>query len=231
MSYCSAISKVYKDAGIQDIMIESDIVAAGSINGVLSGKHYNCSVRVHKLIYEAMQRLRLKSFISSLPEDETCNFNFNLLAVKLHDSVDNGNFEETCDSETVSYFERSYNEFVGERSMQSPTFAFWSNYIEMIQLLLLYIRATRTSDWELHLSVLRSMIPWFFAKDRVNYARYAPCYWLEMMSFENTHPYIAANIKDNWTIQRQDSYGFSSIVCDQTIEQTLNRDSKMKMDW
>ena len=37
---------------IQDVLIESDIVAAGSINGMLSGKHYNQEVRVHKLIYE-----------------------------------------------------------------------------------------------------------------------------------------------------------------------------------
>ncbi|CAB4002634.1 Hypothetical predicted protein [Paramuricea clavata] len=31
-----------------------------------------------------------------------------------------------------------------------------------------------------------------------------------------------------WTVQRQQKYGFSSIACDQTIEQTCNRDSKTK---
>ena len=39
---------------------------------------------------------------------------------------------------------------------------------------------------------------------------------------------IATNIEENWTVQRQERYGFSSIACDQTIEQTLNRDSKTK---
>ena len=33
---------------------------------------------------------------------------------------------------------------------------------------------------------------------------------------------VAASITQNWTVQRQDEYGFSSVVCDQTIEQTLN---------
>jgi hypothetical protein len=51
-----------------------------------------------------------------------------------------------------------------------------------------FIRATRESDWFLHLSTLRSMLPWFFAADRVNYSRYASVYWLEMNALEETHP-------------------------------------------
>ena len=37
-------------------MIESEIVAPGSMNGVLSGKHHNRCIRVHKIIYEVMER-------------------------------------------------------------------------------------------------------------------------------------------------------------------------------
>ena len=47
-------------------MIESEIVAPGSVKGVLYGKHCNRSVRVHKLIYDAMQRMRFKAFEKSL---------------------------------------------------------------------------------------------------------------------------------------------------------------------
>lgn len=36
------------------------------------------------------------------------------------------------------------------------------------------------------------------------------------------------DITHNWTVQRQSEYGFSSIACDQTIEQTFNRESKTK---
>lgn len=52
----------------------------------------------------------------------------------------------------------------------------------------MFIRATRQVDWDLHLSAFRSMIPWFFACDKVNYARYGSAYWLEMTSLETTHP-------------------------------------------
>ena len=33
---------------------------------------------------------------------------------------------------------------------------------------------------------------------------------------------------ENWTSQRQDCHGFSSTACDQTMEQTFDRDSKTK---
>ena len=42
-------------------MIESEIVAPGSVKGVLSGKHYNRSIRAHKMVYEALERLRLQA--------------------------------------------------------------------------------------------------------------------------------------------------------------------------
>ena len=32
----------------------------------------------------------------------------------------------------------------------------------------------------------------------------------------------------NWTCQRQTTYGFSSTACDQVMEQTYNRDSKVR---
>ena len=47
-------------------MIESEIVAPGSLKAVLSGKHYNRCVRAHKMIYEAMERLRFRAFKKTL---------------------------------------------------------------------------------------------------------------------------------------------------------------------
>ena len=51
------------------MFIESGIVSEGSIKGVLSGKHYNQSVFCHKVMCEALQRLRLKAFLDYVEED------------------------------------------------------------------------------------------------------------------------------------------------------------------
>jgi len=48
-AFMAAIGKRFADAGLADILIESDIVATGSVSGVLEGRHYNRAVRMHKV--------------------------------------------------------------------------------------------------------------------------------------------------------------------------------------
>ena len=167
-------------------MIESEVVAPASVKNVLSGKHYNRCVRAHKLVFEEMQRLRLLAFYESLQGSESEKLG--VIGDKLLAHFDENMAQLISIDEEFMSWNTAYECFVQKRSEESQTFAFWSTYIEMVQLLLLFIRATRTSDWNLHLSTLRSMIPWFFVTDRVNYSRYSPCYWLEMSLLESTHP-------------------------------------------
>ena len=83
---------------------------------------------------------------------------------------------------------KSLENFARSQSAINPTFVFWLMYVEMVQILLLFIRATRENNWELHLSAVRLMLLWFFVADRIHYARYGTMYWLEMSCLENMHP-------------------------------------------
>ena len=53
----------------QDLLVESELVAEGSINGVLNGKHYNRSVRAHKVLHEAFTHLLFDMYLQSLPPE------------------------------------------------------------------------------------------------------------------------------------------------------------------
>ena len=53
-----------RDAGLEDILIESDIVAAGSANGVSEGKYYNRGIRMHKLVMEALFHIKWKNLVN-----------------------------------------------------------------------------------------------------------------------------------------------------------------------
>ena len=39
----------FKDAGMKDLYIQSEIIAEGSIDSVLKGKQYNRTIRTHKI--------------------------------------------------------------------------------------------------------------------------------------------------------------------------------------
>ena len=104
------------------------------------------------------------------------------------ESYPNEQFYDCVMSPDLEELSKSLENFARSQSAINPTFAFWLMYIEMVQILLLFIRATRENNWELHLSAVRLMLPWFFVADRIHYARYGTMYWLEMSCLENTHP-------------------------------------------
>ena len=58
----SVTGKRFKCSGLEDILIESDVVASGSIKGVIEGKQYNRDVRTHKIVSEAFLGLKWESF-------------------------------------------------------------------------------------------------------------------------------------------------------------------------
>lgn len=170
---------------LQDILINSGLVATGSIDGVLSGKKYNRAVRAWKMLMEALERLRFESFVRNNPDVLTLFSEFVNFMVT---AFPNDEFMENLHSPQAVDLYAQYSAYVEEQNENNLTFAFWSSFIEMVQLLLLFTRGTRADDWHLHLSAIRSMLPWFFAYDRVNYQRYLTAYWLEMNLLEHTHP-------------------------------------------
>ena len=50
-AFLAAIGKRFSGAGLEDVLIESGIVAMGSVPGVLQGKHSNRAIRTHKVKY------------------------------------------------------------------------------------------------------------------------------------------------------------------------------------
>ena len=64
----SVIEKRFQDAGLRDVIIESGVIAEGSVSGVLEGRTYNRAIRCHKLMFEALNRLALIGFNSGTDE-------------------------------------------------------------------------------------------------------------------------------------------------------------------
>ena len=58
-----------KGSGLSEIVIEEGVCASMSLEKVISGKHFNRALRVHKVTLEALERLLLAKFEMSLHED------------------------------------------------------------------------------------------------------------------------------------------------------------------
>lgn len=168
MSYLSIIGKRFEAGGLGDLMVESGIVATGSLSHVMSGKHYNRAIRSHRLMYEALSRLRISQFMADNDDANT----YMMEADNMSTTYKDPSFMDSNHTKLEGFWEQ-YTSHATERSLASPTYQYWSSYLDMVQLLLLFLRATRVSNWDLHLSTIEQMLPWFFAYNRTNYSRYA----------------------------------------------------------
>ena len=89
-------------------MIESEIVAPGSLKAILSGKHYNRCVRTHKMIYEAMERLRFRAFkktLSTLEKGEV-----HAIDISVQEDKERRQFMEICTSDRVIDIKKLYDQ-------------------------------------------------------------------------------------------------------------------------
>ena len=154
---------MYKLSGIEDVLVDAEVVAQGSIAGVLNGHNYNRSIRAHKIMYEGLSRLLLKSFVDSL--DDLSSQAYKNVA----ESPVNGNHRHFCTSHLLKVHELLIN-FMATRSAASPMLSYSCTYIQAVQMLLMFVRATRESDWKAHVETFRLMLPFFFSLDRQNYA-------------------------------------------------------------
>ena len=70
------------------------------------------------------------------------------------------------------------------------------------------------------------MIPWCVAYDKINYARYLPVHYAEMMNLPSEHPVFFCNfMAGKFAVQLAGS-PFARIPVDQTTEVTVNKDTK-----
>ena len=143
------------------------------------GKAYYRAVRAHILTYEALWRLRWTLFRSWLHQkaggtstdveqieasstelvnvfktSKITGYDRNVMdqAAKLHEAIQNVNL--------IGQMEEFDSLFLGNKQ-----YVFWKTYMDMVEILLLFIRAEREGNWKLHLEAFAAMLPWMTAYD------------------------------------------------------------------
>ena len=85
------------------------------------------------------------------------------------DGVDESyDFNELLESKELQEFCTSLITYKDNLAERSTLAKFWISFLEMIEVLLNLIYATRSGNWDLYIETIRSTLPWFFAYDRQN---------------------------------------------------------------
>lgn len=207
MNFLKVIGQHIQSSGLQDAWVESNMIGPRAAEQVMAGKSYNRGIRAHKLTFQAMWRILLPQLQSFIGQNNQ-QLNRKMEAVVADDNVQNLiTLLETKD------FRDAVNAFVA--SKDNANFQFWWSYMQMVEVLLLYIRAQRDGIWNLHLHAFKSMLPFFMQYDHTNYARWGTIYLSEMNQLPSE---VELEFQNGNFVVKKTSLGFNQVDPDQSQE-------------
>ena len=233
-NFLKTIGQHIDSAGLDDIWVEAGLFARNSTEQMLDGKAYYRAIRGHVLAYEAIFKISWQMFLDWL---QSTNRQLNL-DTELHNLVeaftDDGSDSPRCLHEFVLQLtnamqRENMNKLFAEfkRNFQNyPNFLLLSSYMDMVEILLDFIRANREGNWQLHLDAFAAMLPWMTVYDHTNYARWGPVYLADMTPLPTTAPVVYNEFAMGNFVVRSSNHRFSQVPIDQATE-WVNRMCKL----
>lgn len=228
--YLKAIGKLIDSSGICEIMVNTGLMAAGSIKGIIGGTHYNRCKRVHPIAALAFKIIHFKRFLKSYDEKS------HLGKLCVEEIIDELKFEsETYDTEATIYrlsdVLKHYREYVEQtrNGQHGGTAQYVMKYIDSVELFQMFEYAIRTSDLDMYIYAATKICPWFFAFNHQNYARWLTKNINDLLNIDDTHPGLRKYFKEGGLSVRRTARNFSGTAVDLTVEQTINANAANKL--
>ena len=198
----------------------------------MEDRKYNRAVRSHKLLCETFMRLAWRRFLPWLEtkhSDALVHLEETLVCTNLRFLWRGFLNYEMMESQSCEHIFKLLSVYLDYlRQENGALAAFWMSYVDMVEVMLGLIRASRGGDWMLHLASIHAMIPWCFAYDRLNYARYLPYYHAHMSRLAFDHPDVHELFMQGkgFSVQLGKNNPFGSIPVDQATEKTFNKNTQ-----
>lgn len=225
MSQFKAIGKYIENCGLSNILIDSGLLASGSVNSFLMGKHFNRCKRLHPLMSVTIERMHFKFFTEKeniIVSDECLHFLKAFQNRKGEDISGKLVTYPTVDNVDVINILSKYEDFRRKtlNGDHGSTPKFYLTYVEMVNSYFLFDRSIRTGDIDLYKYTLPLITNLFFVFNHQNYARYLTLYHCNLENVEQSHPgmNVVVGIK-------RTNKPFSRREVDFTVESTINADA------
>lgn len=112
-----------------------------------------------------------------------------------------------------------FSEWCTERAGQSVNFSYWLKTLDLQLLLFLLVRSLREGNFDLYVETMIKVMPWMFALDRTNYARWLPVHVRDMLALPKNHPSVHAAFSAGMFVVHKTRNKFSAIALDHAHEQ------------
>lgn len=113
----------------------------------------------------------------------------------------------------------SFEEWRCARSNLFPQFKYWNIALNIELIILQFVRSIRKGDFTLYVDSLRRLVPWFFALDHINYARWLSVHIRDLANLGKMHPKLLEHFNAGLFVARTSNRPFSGMALDQAHEQ------------
>ena len=168
-NFLGTVGKIFKDAGLKDIVIDSTVDAEGWIEETNNSKDSQKQISTHNKFADLQKCLTEEQF-QQLLKIKSCTRKVQLFN-EYQNVLINNNVEITC---------------------------FWMSYmyIDMVEILINQIRALKGGYWMLILAMIKAVIQWMFPYDRSNCAKYLSVCYNQMLNLPMEQLQVYEDLKN-----------------------------------
>ena len=215
-----------EDSGLDNAWVEVNLYGPTTMRQILDGNHMNRALTAHTITTSALFDLYLDAFLKTESEISnktrkklcTAASNLNTASQDLNNNELKASHEQLLLLMEAEGLDDKLQKFDDDMESSHTTFKFVRDYMKFVGWIWAFIRATRVGDWKLHLESLTALCKYFFAHDRINYARMVPLYLTQMKQLESTDPDIHAEfMAGNFCVNKNEEL-FCAIGPDHAIE-------------
>lgn len=190
MAAFRSLGSLLKDSGWTSALTEAGVASPGTAESFLSASSVTRTRRAHQLTAVSLYRLMKTAYDAYISEALESG----------QDVISLADWQE-------------------RRKCQSPQFQFWYLILAMELTILALIRSFREANFALYCEALSELIPYFFANNNFNYARWLPIHLRDMMCLQRRHPEVAEEFRNGNFVVHKSCRNFSAMAIDQAHEQ------------
>ena len=189
MAAFKALGKWVLGSGWPEVLTNATVASPGVANSFLTASHITRTRRAHQVTAASLYLLMKKAY------------------------------EEHRKTEETDEPARAFDEWKEEKMKKCPQFLYWATVLDFELVCLQLVRAIREADFSLYLKAIRELLPWMFALDSHNYARWLSVHYRDMCELPLKHPAVYAEFHNGSFVVHKTKRLFSSIALDHAHEQ------------
>lgn len=225
LAFFKAIGKFISGSGLMTIDVDSEVIANGSVDVFLQGKHFNRCKRLHPLMAAGLEILYFEFFLKKTGLSIDDNTRTELM--KINDEPSATIFENKELSKIINTY--SAHKERCKEGVFGKTAQLYITYIDLVNYYRLLSRSIRSGDFQLFKYILSNISSLFFVTNQPNYARWLQRYYDNLLKLNETHPDLERAMNAGYLGIQRTSKSFSRQPIDLTLEQTINADAGRKL--